>query len=398
MESRFQATLLGGVIGDLIGAAHEGVPLRERPTDEQVRGANHLLAPLLRHAQHVHDKHGGWVRDVLESDGYFARAEMTDDSHQLLSVAESVAMRGGFDLEFVARRLVDWYDGGRAKGIGGTTTLGLMLVSAGVSPLESGEKALLLGDVHFQGVYANQTPTKNPEWRGIDSHDAAVERIWHSPATLRAVDSNGGLVRIAPAGLFFHNRPMVMQQVVTELSSITHAGRESVDCARVMGHLVSSLSHCTDKDVALRDVRSRYPVANRALLVVEQEAVEAGAALTTLGIALEAFRRSESFEDAMVLAVNPERWTAITNWGEYNGAAPDTDTYGCVVGAIAGAAYGVEAIPQRWLDAVEDGSHRYGQPGIHEICELANTIYRTHEKRMQPEPRAIEGRLLSPAS
>lgn len=33
----------------------------------------------------------------------------------------------------------------------------------------------------------------------------------------------------------------------------------------------------------------------------------------------------------------------------------DTDTVGAMAGAIAGARFGVDAIPRRWLDPLEDG-------------------------------------------
>ena len=44
--------------------------------------------------------------------------------------------------------------------------------------------------------------------------------------------------------------------------------------------------------------------------------------------------QTESFEDAVVLAVN---------------LADDADTVGAVTGQIAGALYGASAIPERWL-------------------------------------------------
>ena len=46
---------------------------------------------------------------------------------------------------------------------------------------------------------------------------------------------------------------------------------------------------------------------------------------------------TDSFEEAVVQVVNLGR---------------DADTAGAVVGALAGAAYGLEAIPARWRDAV----------------------------------------------
>ena len=58
----------------------------------------------------------------------------------------------------------------------------------------------------------------------------------------------------------------------------------------------------------------------------------------TLESAVWALLNTTSFEDALIRAVN---------LGE------DADTVGAVVGALAGAAYGVEAIPQRWRSELQ---------------------------------------------
>lgn len=56
----------------------------------------------------------------------------------------------------------------------------------------------------------------------------------------------------------------------------------------------------------------------------------------TLEAALWSIHQTNNFEDALILAVN---------------LAGDADTVGAVTGQIAGAKYGLEAIPQRWKSA-----------------------------------------------
>jgi ADP-ribosylglycohydrolase len=60
-----------------------------------------------------------------------------------------------------------------------------------------------------------------------------------------------------------------------------------------------------------------------------------GYVLHTLDAALWAIASTESFEDALILAVN---------------LADDSDTVGAVTGQLAGACYGYSAIPERWLE------------------------------------------------
>jgi ADP-ribosyl-[dinitrogen reductase] hydrolase len=64
-----------------------------------------------------------------------------------------------------------------------------------------------------------------------------------------------------------------------------------------------------------------------------------------LADAVWAVRNSESFEEAVVNAIN---------------LGDDADTVGCVAGALAGAIYGIQAIPSRWttyLNGVVDTPH-----------------------------------------
>jgi ADP-ribosyl-[dinitrogen reductase] hydrolase len=71
----------------------------------------------------------------------------------------------------------------------------------------------------------------------------------------------------------------------------------------------------------------------------KREAVKsAGFVLDTLSAAYWSLQQSSSFEDAVVTAI---------------GLGGDTDTTGAVVGALAGAHYGLAAIPGRWQSQVQ---------------------------------------------
>ena len=63
-----------------------------------------------------------------------------------------------------------------------------------------------------------------------------------------------------------------------------------------------------------------------------------GWAVSTLQAALWAFNTTESFEEGLVAAVN---------------LGGDSDSIGAVFGQIAGAYYGFDAIPERWVKAVK---------------------------------------------
>jgi ADP-ribosyl-[dinitrogen reductase] hydrolase len=62
-----------------------------------------------------------------------------------------------------------------------------------------------------------------------------------------------------------------------------------------------------------------------------------GYVVDSLEVALWCFAKTDSFEDAIVKAVN---------------LGHDADTNAAICGQLAGAFYGVQAIPQRWLDCL----------------------------------------------
>ena len=63
-----------------------------------------------------------------------------------------------------------------------------------------------------------------------------------------------------------------------------------------------------------------------------------GWAVSTLQAALWAFNTTETFEDGLIAAVN---------------LGGDADSIGAVYGQVAGAYYGFDAIPERWVKAVK---------------------------------------------
>ncbi|RIK40782.1 MAG: hypothetical protein DCC58_13425 [Chloroflexi bacterium] len=75
-----------------------------------------------------------------------------------------------------------------------------------------------------------------------------------------------------------------------------------------------------------------------------------GWVLATLQSAFWAVLRHSSLEEAIVAAVN---------------LGDDADTTGAVAGALAGARWGLGAIPQRWLDTLR---------GRDELLQLADAL------------------------
>lgn len=148
---------------------------------------------------------------------------------------------------------------------------------------------------------------------------------------------NGSLMRLAPVVLAYAGDAAAAIDAAATSSRTTHGARQAVDACRwFAGALLRELGvdapapadlHPAIADVVGGSYRHNDPPAIHA----------GGYVVPTLEAALWAIDRATSFEEAVLAAVN---------------LGDDSDTVGAVTGQLAGARYGVEAIPPRWLDVL----------------------------------------------
>ena len=159
---------------------------------------------------------------------------------------------------------------------------------------------------------------------------------------------NGSLMRLAPVPMFFAGDPAEAIERSADSSKTTHGAEEAVDACRYFSGLLVGALQGVDKATLLSDrycpVEGHWrqnPLAERIATVAagsfkhkEPPEIEgAGYVVLSLEAALWAFHRSTCFRDGALLAVN---------------LGDDADTTGAIYGQIAGAHYGVEAIPVEW--------------------------------------------------
>ena len=145
---------------------------------------------------------------------------------------------------------------------------------------------------------------------------------------------NGSIMRFAPSYLLAQ-KESDPAKVMYEISDLTHNSnkvREVVDrLAKVLGEHMAG-----KRTTEVSAYKTREEVNN------------SGWAVSTLDAALWAFNTTESFEAGLIAAVN---------------LGGDSDTIGAVFGQIAGAYYGFDAIPERWVKSIKTW---------HKVAELIN--------------------------
>lgn len=231
----------------------------------------------------------------------------TDDTAQSIALAESIIACRGFVPSDFAQRLVEWY-GRQPRGVGAHTAKVLNLVSEG----EDWEKAAL------------EVQIADPTAAG-----------------------NGSLMRCAPIALLDYTSPAVLIENSRLSSRVTHPHSHcqwscafiNLVIAELLGGTIpikavdNALATCAHRGDVNHDVIERVRLASihGSLDYLQPTAF----VLDTLECSLWCLLHTDDFEAAIT--------TAISLGG-------DTDTIGAVTGALAGAAYGLESIPSRWLD------------------------------------------------
>ena len=240
----------------------------------------------------------------------------SDDSAMSFLLVEQLIE--GYDIERLGKKFCQWYQynywtpHGEIFDIGVATRNALDKVAKGISALESGE---------------------------CDDYS----------------NGNGSLMRILPLAIYLQDKPIDQRFCITkEVSGITHSHIRSVIGCFFAVEFVIQLLKSKDKCDAyyeaqnivrdylhLIDIKStEIELYNRILFddisrIPEQDIYASGYVLHTLEASLWAFLTTDNFKEAVLKAVN---------------LGNDADTVGAITGGMAGLFYGVEQIPEEWIN------------------------------------------------
>ncbi len=237
----------------------------------------------------------------------------TDDSAMMLCLARSLAVRGGFDATDQIERYARWLYTGY---------------------MSSMDYAFDIGQTAIEAVGAYARDKAN----GVSTDKSYA-------MTSEAFCGNGGIMRLAPAVIFADTRVDAID-LATRQCAVTHANPKCIDCAALMAHVLWSLLHGESKEAAL-DLASFADTLHteevRALCRGEYksktpaEVQTSGYVVHTLEAALWTLWHANTYEEGIKI---------LAAMGD------DADTTCCVYGQLAGALYGDQAIPGRWLGAL----------------------------------------------
>jgi ADP-ribosylglycohydrolase len=174
-------------------------------------------------------------------------------------------------------------------------------------------------------------------------------------STDRMAAGNGALMRLAPIPLAFADDPHKAIFLAGEMSRTTHGANESIDACRYFAGLVIGALRGESKPSILApryhpvtgawaqgDLAPRIAsVADGSFKTRNPPGIRGtGYVVESLEAALWAFHRTSDFEAGALKAVN---------------LGDDADTTGAIYGQLAGAFYGFDRIPGRWISLLAQG-------------------------------------------
>lgn len=267
----------------------------------------------------------GTPREITAG-GPWAAGEPTDDIDLTLVLLRSIVARRRLDLDDVAQGLVKWF-AGKPKDVGKLTRAALENLRAGEPPAQSGAIA----------------------WEDSGRKAAGNGSVMCcAPIGLLHVKNLDGLADDAvAASRITHYDPRCVGAcvgVTTALALLVRGGKDAEEAISRAATAAGALSD--DVLVAIERGASKKP----ADLHVDGE--DRGFVLHTVELAFSALSTATSFEDGLL--------SVISRGG-------DTDTNGCVAGALLGAKFGKGQVPDRWVSKLKAAP---------ELTSLADQLYK----------------------
>ncbi|WP_242392992.1 ADP-ribosyl-[dinitrogen reductase] hydrolase [Anaeromyxobacter oryzisoli] len=147
---------------------------------------------------------------------------------------------------------------------------------------------------------------------------------------------NGAAMRMVPIALATLGDEALLRRVAIEQAWITHHHPLSDTACVHVGALVQLACLAASK-AQLRRASEGFAAEHPAFAFEPYRGLATGYVVDTLQTVLHFFHTTRGFEECLVAVVNQ---------------GGDADTTGAIAGAIAGAFYGEEALPRRWVRAL----------------------------------------------
>jgi ADP-ribosyl-[dinitrogen reductase] hydrolase len=245
------------------------------------------------------------VTNMMSGGSFNLKAgQWTDDTSMALCLADSLIQKKGFDALDQMQRYCRWLDTGY---------------------LSSTDRCFDVGVTIF-GALCHFKKTQEPN-SGLDAPNKA---------------GNGSLMRLAPIPLFYAYDQNKVIEYAAKSSLTTHAAPECIEACQLYALMIYMALHGATKqqivfehgfEKNLTQPNMQFIASGAYIKKTRDDIDGSGYVALSLEAALWCFWHGNSVEECLLLAVN---------------LGNDADTTGAICGQLAGAFYGVDAIPNAW--------------------------------------------------
>ncbi|KAI9843063.1 MAG: hypothetical protein M1838_002880 [Thelocarpon superellum] len=303
--SRIQGSLVGLAAVDALGG----------PVEFKKRGTFPLVTSMIPNL-HAGVPPGTW----------------TDDTSMALCLAQSlIDYRGVFRADDQVFKYMAWYEEGYLSAVDDCFDIGISTRTA----LETWRRIVQ----SFPSIAPASPDLPLPGQNIIDGG------LKHERAS-----GNGSLMRVAPIGLVYHHDVDAATQYATLSSNVTHPYPTNAEACVIYTRLLILAVRGKDRSELMAGLAG-FPFQDHSLAErfrryqrvtdferPHEEISSSGYVVDTLEAALWAFFSTSSFREGAIKVVN---------------LGDDADTVGAVYGGLAGAFYGLDAIPREWHEALQ---------------------------------------------
>ncbi len=291
MTEKMKSGIIGFAVGDALGVPVEFLDrerLKSHPVKEMMGYGSHLVPE------------GTW----------------SDDTSLMIAAMDSIIQNKEIDFDDIMHKFTEWVDYAKYTATNKLFDIGIA-TSKAISKYKHGEVAVNCGAT---GIREN---------------------------------GNGSLMRILPFVYylkFLNFDEAEKTNLINKASSLTHAHEISCLGCKIFSDYVSFLLDGVDKFEALNllkqidydkyysneSVNQYRRILKEDLYSVKEENIKSsGYVVNSLEASIWCTLKENNYENAVVRAVN---------------LGNDTDTIGAITGSINGIIYGMESIPERWLE------------------------------------------------
>lgn len=233
------------------------------------------------------------------------RGEWSDDTSMALCLADSLLACQNFDPEDQLNRYLRW-------------------ATTGYNSVREGQPAFGIGNhTRFELADFQQTG------RSYSKNNAPDKA------------GNGSLMRLAPIPLFYFHQPENIRRYAVLSAKTTHASPACLEACGYFAEVLANALRGKPKAALFEDFEpTDFPhIAHIVKDDYQRKTADdikgSGYVVESLEAALWAFWHTDNFREAILAAAN---------------LGDDADTTAAICGQIAGAYYGVENIPENWLE------------------------------------------------